>query len=444
MQIIEEQMNLTVHRGTHQIGGTCISITDGPTRLILDVGSPLDVDLGKKDLETAKKYFPNVKGLFQDSKERTPSTVLITHSHPDHTAFLDFLQEGNDVYMSETTNEMMKVIDLFTNWDGKPKVKPRIIKSDHRIPGRDERVGNFIITAYDVDHSAPGAVAYVIRHAVTNKTIVYTGDIRAHGKKFKLFPMFIKACPKKPDILITEGTMVGGDRDGVEETEDELKKRITEELIRQKKPVLTNFSLTNGDRIICLLSACIDGGYEFVIDLPTAFIYKKFEELNWKIKPFKDMPFKVFILEAHQRALADKGYSGFVESIRDKEVAMEDVFTQNNRLVLFKESQLGHFKRARKIPPGSLLIMSKWWQKPYPGQEISYENYMTFVRKMRLKLDTTFHVSGHAYTKDLKTLAESINPKMLIPIHTNSPDAFKELLPGLNVRVLTDNETITI
>jgi len=256
--------------------------------------------------------------------------------------------------------------------------------------------------------------------------------------------MFIKACPKNPDILLMEGTMMGSERDGKEESEKQLGLRIAAELKDQQKPVLTNFSLTNGDRIICMLNACIEAGYEFVVDLPTAFIYRKFEELNWKIKPFKDMPFKVFFLDAHKRALEDNGYKDFLESIRDKEVAMEDVFNKNNRLVLFKEGQLRHFKMARKIPPGSLLIMSKWWERPYPGQEASYENYMTFVRKMRLKLDTSFHVSGHAYTKDLKTLAESINPKMLIPIHTNSPDAFKDLLPGLNVKVLTDNETITI
>ncbi len=34
-------MQLTIHRGTHEIGGNCVEVRTNSTRIILDVGRPL-------------------------------------------------------------------------------------------------------------------------------------------------------------------------------------------------------------------------------------------------------------------------------------------------------------------------------------------------------------------------------------------------------------------
>src|ERR1022692_1131971 len=36
-------MRVCIHRGTKEIGGTCVEIESGGTRIVLDVGLPLDV-----------------------------------------------------------------------------------------------------------------------------------------------------------------------------------------------------------------------------------------------------------------------------------------------------------------------------------------------------------------------------------------------------------------
>ena len=36
-------MNIIIHRGTHQIGGSAIEISTASTRIILDFGNELDV-----------------------------------------------------------------------------------------------------------------------------------------------------------------------------------------------------------------------------------------------------------------------------------------------------------------------------------------------------------------------------------------------------------------
>ena len=34
-------MRIIIHRGTHQIGGTCVELETGDTRILLDFGMPL-------------------------------------------------------------------------------------------------------------------------------------------------------------------------------------------------------------------------------------------------------------------------------------------------------------------------------------------------------------------------------------------------------------------
>src|SRR5438552_492015 len=70
-----DTMNITVFRGTHEIGGTLIEVTSGTTRLILDAGLPL-VDANRDPFDSFKALrstcdeliasgtIPPVPGLF--------------------------------------------------------------------------------------------------------------------------------------------------------------------------------------------------------------------------------------------------------------------------------------------------------------------------------------------------------------------------------------------
>jgi len=41
------RLNITIHRGTREIGGTCIEIVHGNNRIVLDIGMPLVKPGGK-------------------------------------------------------------------------------------------------------------------------------------------------------------------------------------------------------------------------------------------------------------------------------------------------------------------------------------------------------------------------------------------------------------
>ena len=50
------------------------------------------------------------------------------------------------------------------------------------------------------------------------------------------------------------------------------------------------------------------------------------------------------------------------------------------------------------------------------------------------------HTSGHAPQKDLRMVIEKINPDIIIPIHTDSPERLQEICSGHKVMVLNDGE----
>src|SRR6516225_9978468 len=111
-----QSMKLTIHRGTKEIGGSCIELATATTRIVLDVGLPL-VDAARepfdqrsirgKSLEQllASGVLPRVPGLFDDRPP--PAAILLSHAHLDHTGLLDFSRNDVPVYASRGTSKMM-------------------------------------------------------------------------------------------------------------------------------------------------------------------------------------------------------------------------------------------------------------------------------------------------------------------------------------------------
>ena len=63
-------MQVCIHRGTQQIGGTCIELASGGQRILLDLGRPLDLD--EADAERA---LPVIPGLRTGGDDHRPGAV---------------------------------------------------------------------------------------------------------------------------------------------------------------------------------------------------------------------------------------------------------------------------------------------------------------------------------------------------------------------------------
>ncbi len=83
---------------------------------------------------------------------------------------------------------------------------------------------------------------------------------------------------------------------------------------------------------------------------------------------------------------------------------------------------------------GAKIIFSMW--EGYLSDE-----FKEYCAKCGLIIEQV-HSSGHAKPGDLKSFANALNPKVLIPIHTFYADKYLTLFK--NVRVLRDGESIEL
>lgn len=251
-------MKLTIHRGSKEIGGTCIDLRSGSSRILIDFGLPLidenrepfpleKINNRTKEDLIHKGVLPAIDGLYKD-EDPLVDAILLSHPHPDHYGLLSFVNSGIPVYMSRGCQLMIEVSHFFgqTNYD---------LKNIRTVsPWRQFKIGNFLITPYLVDHSGFDALAFLIESE--GKKIFYTGDFRGHGRKDIVFNNLLKNPPKNIDYLILEGTLI--DRDITKyKTEQDVEEELTHLFKDQAEQFFIACSSQNIDRIVSVYRACV-------------------------------------------------------------------------------------------------------------------------------------------------------------------------------------------
>jgi len=118
-------MKFTIHRGTQEIGGTCVEVSSGKTRILLDFGMPLGDGRGGEFDERAlegksitelieRKILYSIKGLYKDSSPQIDA-ILISHSHKDHYGFLKYAHPDIPVYMSSGAEKLIDVLNVLSS-----------------------------------------------------------------------------------------------------------------------------------------------------------------------------------------------------------------------------------------------------------------------------------------------------------------------------------------
>ena len=57
---------------------------------------------------------------------------------------------------------------------------------------------------------------------------------------------------------------------------------------------------------------------------------------------------------------------------------------------------------------------------------------------------TVLHTSGHADGETIRAVIETVEPQMVIPMHTEVPEAFLQLVGRSQLHLLQDGECIEI
>ena len=430
-------MKLIIHRGAKEIGGSCVEIQTDKTRIIVDFGMPL-VDTNKEQFDAKKltgksvnelieeKILPDVEGLYND-QERKIDALIISHAHADHYGFLSYINSDIPVYMSRGSKELIELSGLFTPFKV-GQINAQVIKPKQKLC-----IGDINIIPYPVDHSAFDALALLIE--ADGKKVFYSGDFRGHGRKSALFERMIDTPLRGVDCLLMEGSVIGRKETECRD-ENAVTARIQKILKEAGKVTFLCCSSQNIDRLVSAYKACLRVDAVLVIDIYTAYVLDRVRKVSKHIPAFNWRNIRVKFHKHQADILAEKVSQELLYFYNTKKIDyLEMNVSRSKYLMLSRDNSLfPSIVKSLDDTNGAKLIYSMW--KGYLT-----EKFKGYCDKEKIEIEDV-HTSGHASVEDLQSFAKAINPKMLVPIHTFSPDKYTDLFD--NVRLVNDGDGIII
>lgn len=416
-------MKITIHRGTNEIGGNCVEITTANGRIIIDVGMPLFKSVGKPyDTGILKKMpkeelletgvLPSVPGLFIDGPK--PDAIFLSHGHEDHTGLLRHSNPVIPIYTNRGTSKMMMAGAKFALQPSLPRERFREIK-----PGEPTVISDITVTSFSVDHSIYGSQAFLIE--ADGKTILYSGDLRMHGRKPGMHQALIEAvAPRNIDVLLMEGTHIGHpDHKG--ENEYELEDTIAGLIKSAPGITLISFSPQHVDRLVGFLRACKKSGKLFVTDAYTAFVMHLIasetpvprpEATEW-VRVF----FPKFFLESYER----KRMGTFFSLMSPARIGMDEIQSDPSKFVMIFRPNMIANDFGGTLPVNARCLYSRW--SGYLEQQ-EWKKTKAILEEVNGDL-VEVHTSGHIYADDIIDFVRKMNAKKVIPIHTFEAEQFR-------------------
>ncbi|NMD01368.1 MAG: MBL fold metallo-hydrolase [Bacteroidales bacterium] len=431
-------MKFKIHRGTKEIGGSCVEVWTKSTRILLDFGMPLvekngkEFDFGKyKTLnpnELIKSgVLPNIKGLY-DNSGTLIDAVIISHPHQDHYGLLNYINSDIQFYMGEATHKIIQINNLFTHQD------IRLKNTNFFEKGKTFQVGDISITPFWADHSAFDAYSFLVE--AEGKSMFYSGDFRNHGRKANAFKWFTHNAPQNVDYLLLEGTTIGRESKPFK-TETEIENDLMAVFQQQNKINLIYTSGQNIDRIVSIYRACKSTNKIFVVDVYLATILKelsKFAKIPFPSKEFENL--KVMFPYYTSRRLKNEGHEQILYQFKNYKITKKEISNQSDKIVMIvRPSMQKDLENINEIDGGN-LIYSMWEGYLQKSDTKKFHDYLTNRNFTIHKI----HTSGHADTETLKQMVEAIKPKNIVPIHTFSGSKYNKIFKTPIVE-MNDGET---
>ena len=434
-------MKFKIHRGSNEIGGSCVEVWTENTRILLDFGMPLIEKDGKdfnfnryKELSSKelveKGVLPNIQGLY-DHSDCMIDGVIISHAHLDHYGLINFIQDDVQYYLGEATHEIIELSNIFTPQDIHLKNTKYFEKERTFI------IGDISIKPYWMDHSAFDAYSFLVE--ANGKSLFYSGDFRSHGRKQNLFKWFTHNAPQNVDYLLLEGTTIGRENKRLK-SETEIEKELIEVFQQQGKINLIYTSGQNIDRIVSIYKACLKTNKILVVDVYVATILKKlsrFAKIPYPSKGFINL--KVMFPYYTCKRLKEMGNKEILFQFRSFKITKEEISNQSDRIVMIVRLSMRKDLENIKEIDGGNLIYSMW--EGYL-QKYDTENFINYLTNRQFTIHQ-IHTSGHADTAALREMVEAINPKNIVPIHTLRKGRYKDLF-SQNVVQLQDGDIIEL
>jgi len=293
-------------------------------------------------------------------------------------------------------------------------------------PWEQFQIGDFTITPYLVDHSASDAYAFLVE--AEGKRVFYSGDFRAHGRKSLLFQQMIANPPENIDLLFLEGTVMN--RSNVDfPTETHVEEKILETIRGQENISFLITSSQNIDRIVSGFRACKRSGKTLIIDIYTAWILEQMKQVSSSVPSLEWDQVGLYATYSQDRTLQNNPdfFGDFRKRAYRHRVTKDDLQkAPADYLYIGKMSHhriIDLYKIERKVN----VIYSQWlgYLKCTNEEYFGAEEFAAYRRDPQVNF-VYAHTSGHATIGNLQTLAATLRPKCLVPVHTESAQTYEK------------------
>jgi len=398
-------MRLCIHRGTREIGGTCVEIESQGKRIVLDVGLPFDV------ADPDAMLLHPVPGF--DKPDPSLLGVVISHPHQDHYGLACRLPKETTFLVGEAAQSILKAADLFT------PVGLKFQNVIHLVDRQAIHLDPFTITPYLVDHSAYDSYAVLVE--ADGKRLFYSGDFRAHGRKAALVERLIAEMPKDVNMLLMEGTALGRtSTDRGFPTEDDLVPHFVELFEQTKGLALVWASGQNIDRLVTLYKACRRAKRQLILDIYTTHVLRATGNENIPQANWRDI--RIFLPQSQRyRIIRDQAFE-LVNPLKPYRIYPEDIAAEADRSVmLFRPSMMRDLDAIKGLSIGRMIV-SVW--EGYLKDERN-QALLEWLDRRSVPLNHC-HTSGHAAKQNLVALRKACRDAVVVPIHSEASDQYEE------------------
>lgn len=420
---IVHDFQVCIHRGTQQIGGTCIELACQGKRILLDLGLPLDAG----DTNPAS-LVPAVPGL--NAPDESLLALVLSHGHADHCGLVPHVSTTLPIVTGAATRRILHAASAFV-----PSAGSIAMGNESECELLDRRtiqLGPFAITPFLVDHSAYDAYALLIE--ANGRRLFYSGDIRAHGRKAALFERLVAQPPRPVHAMLMEGSSLSRlDANHQFPTESAIETQMVERF-RPDGFVGVCASAQNIDRVVSIYRACKRTGRTLLLDLYAMEVLRATGNPNLPAAGWPNLA--VYVPEYQRRHIARTKRFDIVGRYKPNRIYREAIGAFVARSVmLFRPAMLADIDLIPQAWNGARMIWSQW--DGYLTSPASKE-FLAKLAAREVPLEV-IHTSGHASITDLQRLATAVAPEALIPVHTFGGDRFAELF-GAHVNRRLDGE----
>lgn len=392
-------MEVIIHRGTHQIGGCATEYRTKNARIFIDFGAELESENAKSfDIEGVTKGKTNCGAVF------------FTHYHGDHMGLLDTINKDVPLYMGKASKAIAQILN--DRLSKAPNIDSYDIERINSIKtfeaAKSIIIGDIKVTPYMVDHSAYDA--YMFKVEADGKSVLHTGDFRTHGFRGKGVKPTLEKYVRKVDALVCEGTTLNRAETKCE-TENDLKNRI-KSVLQENKYVFVVCSSTNIDRLAGICAVIPEGKY-CICDKYQLSVIEYIRDYAGNKSSLYKFRKALYYSENLDEKMNDRGFCMFVRCGNPEHKRIMEMYKDKNPVVIY----------------------SMW--KGYLEQD-NIKDFLDGYKRLDM------HTSGHADIEAIKMVIDTVRPDVIIPMHTEVPEAFLKLAGNKSVLLANDCDSIVI